>query len=363
MKLNKITVHIENLLLDPNNPRFADISDDTLNIPIERYHEEAIQKQAYDKMMNPKFDVVSLANSIMTVGYLPVDSIVSAKYDSNKYVIIEGNRRASAIKYILKLHAMGQTTLAIEQITALKEIDILVVDKEDEELESIGKIIQGIRNVSGIKEWDAFQKAQFINDMIDKGKLPGTISKMIGMPVKDVNRYYKTYKVMLNFKYDEEYGAKWKPNYFSYFDEMLKKPALRDYLGWDEDKYVFENNKNLKRLYEWIVPDDEGNVTLNDAKDIRKLPELVVDNTTLNYLDDRNLQKAMNYIEQKYFQTKKVSVNDCISRIKTAIEAFKNLIAESMEKEITDDEFAEIENGIHQITGQLKRIKTLRNNG
>jgi hypothetical protein len=363
MKLNEITIVLDQLLLDPNNPRFADISDDTLNIPRERYIEEAIQKQAYDKMMNPKFDVISLANSIMTVGFYPVDKIVTSKIDTSNYVVIEGNRRTAALKYILRQHELGQTTLSAEEIADLSNISIMVVDEQEEQLGYIGKIIQGIRNVSGIKEWEAFQKAQFINDMIDKGKEPGNISKMIGMQVKEINRYYRTYQVMLNFKRDEEYGSKWKPNYFSYFDEILKKPALREFLGWNPDDFIFENISNLKRLYDWILPDDDKNSTINDAKEVRRLPELIYDHTALTYLDDKNLQKAINYIEQKNFNTTGISITECISRIHSAIDGFKNLIAESLENEINDEEIDEIEKGINDMKTQLSRVKTLRTNG
>ena len=77
MKLRKASIRLTNLLLDPNNPRFADISDESLNIPASRFEEHEVQKHAYEKMMNPKFDVISLANSIETVGFLPVDNIVA----------------------------------------------------------------------------------------------------------------------------------------------------------------------------------------------------------------------------------------------------------------------------------------------
>ena len=222
MKLEKVTVEIDNLLLDPNNPRFADISDDALNIDKSRFSEPAIQTAAYEKMTNPKFDTITLANSIATVGFVPVDNIVVVKLNETQYYVIEGNRRTTAIKYLLKQHSLGQTTLSDENIEKLKTLEVLVVDDAENATEFVGMIIQGIRNVSGIKEWDAFQKAQFINDMIEKGKQPGEISRTIGMSVKEINRYYKTYSVMLQFKTDEEYAGKWKPSYFSHFDEVLK---------------------------------------------------------------------------------------------------------------------------------------------
>ena len=363
MKLEKVTVEIENLLLDPNNPRFADISDDALNIDKSRFAETPIQNAAYEKMINPKFDTITLANSIATVGFIQVDNIVVAKVNDHQYYVIEGNRRTTAIKYLLKQYEMGLSTLEQPQIDNLKTIDVLVVDDTENATDLVGMIIQGIRNVSGIKEWDAFQKAQFINDLIEKGKQPGEISRTIGMPVKEINRYYKTYSVMLQFKTDEEYAGKWKPSYFSHFDEVLKKPALRTFFEFNEDTFRFDNIPNLKRFYDWISPDEEGNTTIPDAHNVRRLSELINDKVALNYLDDKNLDKAINYINQKNFNLNKISATECINKIQEAINAFKNILAEGLEKDLTDDEFNEIKNGIDGMVSIYKRVETLKNNG
>lgn len=363
MKLEKVTASIEVILLDPNNPRFADVSDDALNIDKSRFSEEAIQSAAYEKMTNPKFDIITLANSISTVGFIPVDSIVVARLTEKYFYVIEGNRRITAIKYLLKQHQLGLTTLDEVIIDKLKKIDVLVVDDKENSTEFVGMIIQGIRNVSGIKEWDAFQKAQFINDMIEKGKQPGEISRTIGMSVKEINRYYKTYSVMLQFKLDEEYAGKWKPSFFSHFDEVLKKPALRDFFGFNQETFRFENIVNLKRFYEWIVPDEEGNATISDAHNVRRLSEFIDDKVALNYLDDKNLDKAINYINQKYFNQNKITATECINKISEAIGAFKNILAEGLEKGLTDEEFTDLKNGIEGMLNNLKRVETLRNNG
>jgi hypothetical protein len=363
MKLDKITVEIDNLLLDPNNPRFADVSDDVLNIDKSRYSESIIQAVAYEKMTNPKFDIITLANSIATVGFVPVDNIVVARINDTQFYVIEGNRRATAIKYLLKQHALGQTTIDEASVDKLRQLDVLVVDDTENATEFVGMIIQGIRNVSGIKEWDAFQKAQFINDMIDKGKQPGEISKTIGMSVKEINRYYKTYSVMLQFKTDEEYTTKWKPSFFSHFDEVLKKPALRNFLQFNDNTFRFDNIINLKRFYDWISPDEEGKSTITDAHNVRRLSELIDDKTALNYLDDRNLDKAINYINQKNFNQNKTTATECVNKILDAIGAFKNILAEGLEKELNDDEFNELSVGIESMIDNFKRVKTLKNNG
>jgi hypothetical protein len=360
MKLSKISIEIENLLLDPNNPRFADISDESLNIPFTRFSDTEIQKNAFNKMMNPRFDVISLANSIETVGFVPVDNIVTKKCNGSSLVVVEGNRRVTAIKHIINQYKIGQSLLTEDKINELSVIDVLVIDTVEDETESIGKIIQGIRNVSGIKEWDAYQKAQFISEMIEKGKAPGVISKMIGMSVKDINRYYKTYSAMSQFKSDDEYSSKWKHSYFSYFDEVLKRPVLRTYLGWEEEKFLFMNQNNLHRFYDWIVPEDETPAAITDARDVRYLVSLVGEEKSLIYLDEKNLQKAINLVEQKNFNTNKITLPDCIERINSAIEAFKNIIAEGLDTQMSKEDIEEVSKSIDSMKNQINRIKILK---
>lgn len=362
MKLEKVTVEIDNLLLDPNNPRFADISDESLNVPIQRFADKEIQKHAYNKMLNTKFDVVTLADSIESVGFLPVDNIVARKLDDNNFVVIEGNRRTAALKYILYQYELGQSLLTEDKITDLKTIDILIVDNIEDDAESIGKIIQGIRNVSGIKEWDAYQKAQFISEMYEKDKDPVTISKMIGMSVRDIRRYYNTYNVMLQFKKDEEFGNNWKPSYFSYFDEVLKRPVLREYLGWDLEKFLFTNTDNLTRFYSWIIPNEEGEVTFSDHKELRNLVGIIKHERSeigFNYLDDNELQKAIRVVEVS--RTERTSPLELISKIKSAIEALKTIMVDGYERDLTEDDIDEIFTSIEDMKRFLSRVRVLRN--
>ncbi len=360
MILTPVSVSIDHILLDPNNPRFADISDESLNIPQSKFSDEKVQKSAYDKMMHPRFDVQSLAASIETVGFFKVDNLVARKIDDDNYVVVEGNRRTTAIKHLLNQHSLGQSILSDEAITKLRTIEILVIEGEIEDIEDVSKVIQGIRNVSGIKEWDAYQKAQYINDLIGKGKSPATISKMIGMSVREINRYYKTFSVMSQFKKDEEYSSYWKHSFFSHFDEVLKRPALRNFMGWNEESYLFENQENTRRFYEWLAPDEEGNIALSDAHNVRQLVHLVHEPVALNYLDDRNLQKAMNYIEQKNFNAQKVTLTECMGKITNAIEAFKNIVAEGLEADMSNDEVNDLKSSIAEMKKQLDRIAILK---
>ena len=167
---------------------------------------------------------------------------------------------------------------------------------------------------------------------------------------------------MLQFKTDEEYAGKWKPSFFSHFDEVLRKPTLRNYFEFNEETCRFDNIKNLKRFYEWIVPEEIDGTELN-AHEVRKLPELIFDNDALNYLDNKNFLGAVNLINQKNFNQKKITASDCMNKINSAISAFKNILAEGLEKELSEEEFNELKVGIESMVANYKRVETLKNNG
>ena len=46
-----------------------------------------------------------------------------------------------------------------------------------------------------------------------------------------------------------------------------------------------------------------------------------------------------------------------------AIVALKNIVAEGLEKELSDDEFIDLKNGVEGMVTNLKRVETLKNNG
>ena len=49
---------------------------------------------------------------------------------------------------------------------------------------------------------------------------------------------------------------------FSHFEEMIKSPTLREWLGWDSDECTFRNAANLETMYSLISEtiDDEGEI-------------------------------------------------------------------------------------------------------
>ena len=55
--LTPIKVELDDLLLDPNNPRFSELGEQLNSIAESRYAEPKVQESTLEKMKNPLFDV------------------------------------------------------------------------------------------------------------------------------------------------------------------------------------------------------------------------------------------------------------------------------------------------------------------
>lgn len=102
---------------------------------------------------------------------------------------------------------------------------------------------------------------------------------------------------------DEEFGEEANPEKFSYFVELFKKPALRDWVGWDDNSKTFNNIPNLKLFFEWIVQNEDGVVKIPKAIDVRRLPEIISNDT----------------LYEKFRNESKLTIDDAITLIKPSI--------------------------------------------
>ena len=288
LKSEKIS--LDDILLDPNNPRFAELGDN-VDVPETRFLELKIQKEASDKMKSERFEVAELRDTIKTIGFLPMDKIVVREWKNNiesstkKYVVVEGNRRVTALKWLMELHNSGRETLTEEQLNNFNNLDVLVLDQNKAPNSTI-LILPGLRHVSGIKEWGPYQKARAVYILRESGSSAQESAQSLGLKTRAANQLWRSYLALSQMKLDEEFGEYAEPRFYSYFEEIFKKPNVRTWLDWNDTERKFKNASNLREMYSWILgePDDEGNVQepkLPEAKSIRDLGIILDDDTAL----------------------------------------------------------------------------------
>jgi hypothetical protein len=238
-------VNMENIIVDPNNPRFFDLDDWGTPVPQEMFASEIIQDEALRKLRGRQLGrVEDLKNSIRVNGYIPAEQIIVKPYvfAEGKYVVVEGNRRVAAIKMILTEEPL--TTEEGQLQEALGSLLVLVYTPTgDSNVDKRNEItLQGIRHVAGPKEWGAYQKANLVVQLHDElGQSFDNIDKSVGLGPRVTARYYRAYKALQQMQQDEEFGRLAGPHRFTLFEEAIRRPSIRTWLGWNDNSNRFTN--------------------------------------------------------------------------------------------------------------------------
>jgi len=277
MKLNEITVRPSDLLLDPNNYRFQDLGD-YVRVDPDRLHEEAVQAKARLRIrggdtLNP------LKASILKNGFISVERIVVRPYEKapGKYVVVEGNRRLAAITSILDEHTAG-ASVDPKILTSLEEIPVLVANAETpNDLNVFLASLMGIRHVSGIKQWDGYQRSKLVFDMKKSLELPSSeVADRLGMSTQEVNRRYRAFSALAQMQDNEDYGDFAEPSMYPLFHEAVSVPQIREWLGWDDQQSLFSQGDELAAFYSLLTPREGDDDTtyppkLQSHRDVREL--------------------------------------------------------------------------------------------
>lgn len=281
-KLAPITVPLSSLYLDPNNPRFWS---EAAKRPVsdKKTVDESIQNNTFRSIS--KHGVEELFFSILRNGFLPLDRLVVRKLDvdGDAYVVLEGNRRLAALR---ELHDRVQNDAVdpedaseeyLEKIVqSTTEVEVLLYEGEADS--DISWLLQGIRHISGIKEWQPAQRAKLVADQIDdKGVGLREVGQMFGLSAIAVGRLYRAFKGLEQMKGDAEYSRKADNSYFSLFEEAYRNQTVRKWLAWSDEESAFTDIDNLRTFYAWISPDEENDDRrrLHDPKHVKALATVI----------------------------------------------------------------------------------------
>ncbi len=361
------TIALNDLYLDPNNPRFLEINMENYVVPENRIIEDKVQEETLKRMLLPSFEVSSLRDNILEVGFLPIDKVVVRPINGfeNKYVVIEGNRRIAALKSIINLENVGKITLSKEEKNDLENIDVLLVDNKDKEA-SYNMLIPGIRHISGVKSWGAYQKALLINKLTKDKISDEEISNMLGITkatVKQSKRSLKLFEMANSLEGDTD--VSFTPDNYSYFEEAMKSPNIRKWLDIQDDPFECLNKDNLELLISWMkgkyneTTGENNSPKLSEAKSMRKLSNLLREENTKFYQSFLSTDKTLEEIE---FEIKNSKPNNnwkmAIENLKTEFDIMPFITIQSF----SDEDFKLVEDMVDFVQKKIMAIKKLKDN-
>ena len=299
--LSPLTIDLADLLLDPNNPRFSELGEELNSVAEGRFADPKVQSHTFDKMRDQRFDVNELRDTIKTLGFLPMDRIVVRRWKAvsqpPKYVVIEGNRRVTALRWLIQLHDNGKETFSDERLKNLQRLECLVLDDKLAPT-SATLVLPGLRHVSGIKEWGPYQKAKTVHALRKGGMSPQEAAQSLGLSTRAANNSYRCFIALEKMRANEEFGEATDPRMYSYFEEVFKRPDIKTWLSWSDELEEFTQHERLNEFYGWIVPSTEdggGPPKLPEAKNIRDLANIVQDENAMSVLrgPDGTLSRAL----------------------------------------------------------------------
>jgi len=298
--LSSIELKLEDLLLDPNNPRFSELGEQLNPVPEGRFADDRVQANTVEKMKAPIFDVAELRDTIKSIGFLPMDRIVVRKWKGNhpdgrlRFVVIEGNRRVTALKWLLELHDIGKETFDERRLTNFKQLQCLLLNDELAPA-SATLVLPGLRHVSGIKEWGAYQKAKAVHALRKSGMSSQDAAQSLGLSTRAANSAYRCFLALEQMKSDDEFGDYAEPKMYTYFDEIFRRPNLRAWLMWSDDQEQFTAEDRVREFYSWMVPQADAPPKLPEARSIRDLSEIIEDDIAMKVFrsPDGTLERAL----------------------------------------------------------------------
>lgn len=251
-----MTLRVEDLLLDPNNPRFSKSHKDETRE--ELYADPEVQEDTLKNMLENE-DVHEVEASIRRAGFLDLDPIfVRQIKQTKKYVVLEGNRRISAAINLLKKHNEGVSKsdkLPKEIYDSLQEIPCK--DLSGFTQAEIDYLL-GLRHGGAIKQWQPlpasfnlykmymreFCSQNSCENSLEQFKYDPKILKGIAasfsITPQAATKRLKTYRVYADLadKRPELKGQLEKK--YSVIEEMISKKSVREEFKFDDvDKFVF----------------------------------------------------------------------------------------------------------------------------
>jgi hypothetical protein len=159
-------------------------------------------------------------------------------YGDEKLVVVEGNRRLAALIYLRNAYEGNPASRKWQEISESASPSPDLFSKVPYILVENRRDIQaflGFRHVTGIKQWDADEKAYFIAKLIDEeGLTYSQVMRQIGSTTPAVRRHYIAYRVLLQIEANvEDYNPRRASESFAILYMSLDTVGAKNFLQID----------------------------------------------------------------------------------------------------------------------------------
>ena len=277
-KVDRKHIPVDQLLLWRNNPRLIELRDQEVD-----YDKLSLAQEEVQEILMSQHKTKELVDSILSSGWLDQELMMVAEYEKDtdgkmQYIVLEGNRRTTAIKHILNHEKNisgvkdGYDIRNFEKEQLGGGISCLIAGKYKELLEKgdiqaeVDRILNA-RHMFGQEEWKLHRKAfqtfnKYMEELalvhsgvdpnspdtffIDTNVVKQRAKIMCETPAKIKNYLFLyTLRHQISSKLTSSYGIDFDNNKTSFIEEFLKKPALKNRYQFDANYGVMGDDDVL----------------------------------------------------------------------------------------------------------------------
>jgi len=336
-----IKVSPDQLLLDPRNPRITVDSDDYANITDKDLASDDVQRDVFAKINKKEYQIVDLVRKIKEVGFRSDigEFIVKKVTGTGKYLVLEGNRRTTAVRYLLSnaIDLQQDVIISLQKIQVKEFIykpnssftEEQVIDRMLAEIHVDGPLPWGAMEIayqiykSYLREYNSFfsvNSTAFVYHALTTSK----VAKLYSFADKAIEKAIMSYRVYEQLKHA---GFSVVKDRFSIIDEALGDFALRgDYFGFNENRYCLSEN-GLEKFYNLCVGKEK---IIHNPQDLRKLKKVVKSgyDELINAVENRTmtLDEAIDMLKTISYESKTLKqLNDIAKKLKSLnLASFQN---------------------------------------
>ena len=298
-------IALQHLFLDPNNFRIVDHPEYKRIPPGEEFNADVQRRTTAFVLGRNREFVRDLIASIKENGWLDIDPILVQQGQPRRYLVVEGNRRVATLKHLQRQHEERAVDLGSLDPALFSAVPVVLYKAAEERHRMV---MMGLHHITGKRRWPAVNRARAMKSLLDHfDNDADAVCRALGVSKREFNLSIRTLSLVDVYR-TSDYGDGFRSDQYNLFREVLRSPAMRTWLDWDEEERVPRNRPNTDRLFSWMsrevdsVADDDGSSVdmqprsapvVTTVAQVRELAKVIDDPLAVKRLEEtRSLQEA-----------------------------------------------------------------------
>lgn len=358
-------VSLRNLYLDPNNFRLIH-EPSQVNVTDEKVKDKDVMNRTYRLLLGDKNqNILDLIESFRANGYLPVDQIQVRELEGDGYVVVEGNRRVAALKFLSNEYNQKSIDLGVLDKDIFNRVPVVIYENPSEVHHLT---LMALKHISGNRKWGEWNQAKLLEIMILKHKLSEEdVCGRIGISKMELRTNIRALGLANQYQ-ASDYGDQFSESMFPIFREAIRSTVLKKWLGWDELTNTASNMDNKELFFSWLsresMEEDSDfsrrgyecqEPAIFTRDDVRILSKIIPDTVALeHFIKNRNLSEAYRASDLVF----KEKIDDTISSVVSAIDVLSKLVINPEQLPALEAAFGKFRSIIEKTrSGNLKGVE------